>query len=107
MYKELEYQLGGSQKIIDDIKNFVLEHKAIILVLVLLIIVMFELNKNSIEGFKPVEIINKYIKRNYTGSDNVCNDHAKDTCSSTPGCEWVDGTWPSQGYCGMTESFKQ
>lgn len=106
MYRELEYQLGGSQQILDDIKNFIMEHKIIILVLVLLLFVMFELNKDAVEGFKPMEFINKYVKTNYD-AHNVCNDHSKDTCSSTPGCEWVEGIMPNEGYCGQVETFKQ
>ena len=101
MYRELEYQLGGSQQILDDIKNFIMEHKIIILVLVLLLFVMFELNKNAVEGFKPMEFINKYVKTNYNA--NICDEQTKSTCSGTPGCEWVEGAWPMKGYCAKVE----
>jgi len=58
MYKDLEYQLGGSSNSLDDLMNFIKENKIIILIV---IAVLCLLRSNINEGFISYETIKKNL----------------------------------------------
>jgi len=67
MYKDLEYQLGGSSDSLNDLMDFVNENKIIIF---LVIAVLFMLKTNTKEGFITYE----NIKKNLFFWDSKTND---------------------------------
>ena len=58
MYKDLEYQLGGSSNNFDDLIKFINEYKIIILIV---IAVLCLLRSNTNEGFISYETIKKSL----------------------------------------------
>ncbi len=70
MYKDLEYQLGGSSNSLDDLMKFINENKIIILIV---IAVLCLLRSNTNEGFISYETIKKNLFFWDRETNNVIN----------------------------------
>ena len=67
MYRELEYQLGGSSNSWDDLVNFVNENKVIILLVVVVLLLLFQ--SNTKEGFMSYDNIKELFVWNKNNKD--------------------------------------